>query len=45
MTQGLSSLRDLTLFALLGGSLLGVLALLTMPIPRRRRARRRHKLS
>jgi hypothetical protein len=40
-TEGLSSGRAVLLFAVLCGSGLGLVALLTMPIPRRRRARRR----
>ena len=42
-TQGLSTGRELLFFAVLGGSLLGFVALMTMPIPRRRRARRRRE--
>ena len=40
-TEGLSTPQQVLFFAVLGGSVLGVIALLTMPIPRRRRARRR----
>ncbi|HEX5175184.1 MAG TPA: Ig-like domain-containing protein [Gaiellaceae bacterium] len=40
-TEGLSTPRQVLFFVVLGGSLLGFAALLTMPIPRRRRARRR----
>ncbi len=41
MSMGLSTGREVLFFAVLGGSVLGLVALLTMPIPRRRRARRR----
>jgi hypothetical protein len=40
-SEGLTTPRELLLFAVVGGSLLGLVALFTMPIPRRRRARRR----
>jgi hypothetical protein len=42
-TAGLSTWRQVLFFAVLGGSVLGLVALLTMPIPKRRRARRRKK--
>jgi hypothetical protein len=41
MSQGLSTGREVLFFAVLAGSVLGIVAALTMPIPRRRRARRR----
>jgi hypothetical protein len=41
MSQGLSTGREVLFFAVLAGSVLGMVALLTMPIPRRRRARRK----
>jgi hypothetical protein len=37
----LSTWRQVLFFSVLGGSVLGLVALLTMPIPRRRRARRK----
>jgi Bacterial Ig-like domain len=40
-TEGLSSTREIAFFAVLGGSVLGLIALLTMPIPRRRGRRRK----
>jgi hypothetical protein len=40
-TAGLSTWRQVLFFSVLGGSVLGLVALLTMPIPRRRRARRK----
>jgi hypothetical protein len=42
-TAGLSTGREVLFFAVLGGSVLGMVGLLTMPIPRRRRACRKRR--
>ena len=42
ISGGLSTPREVLFFGVLGGSVLGLISLLTMPIPRRRRARRRN---
>ena len=41
VSEGLSTSRDVVLFVVLGASVLGLVALLTMPIPRRLSSRRR----